>query len=98
MKRNTTLTLMMMLCSVAAAVAAPETPSHETVVDCIEHRQIAAVDPFKAAPQRVAAVPTVSRRSVDERQAGVCEEDITAPYRRLHHGGMKLPAGCAEAT
>ncbi len=98
MKRNTTLTLIMMLSSVAAAVAAPESPTHGTMAACIEHQQIAAVTHTEAVPQQLIASPTASRQGVAARQTENCSGDVTAPYRRLNHGGMKLPAGCAEST
>lgn len=97
MKRNTTLTLIIMLSSVAAAVAAPDAPTH-SMIDC-DQQQVAAVAHPLAAPQRPAAVVAASDKGrADIHAAAPCDRDITEPYRRLHHGGMKLALNCADST
>lgn len=101
MTRNTALTVIMMLTSVAAAVAAPEDPTSNLTKDCLEARQVAAVTTQDALLTRhvPAVVSTAGQRAKSGHQAAVCTDDVTAPYRRMHHGGMKLPsAGCADAT
>ena len=100
MKRNTTLTLMMMLSSVAAAVAAPDMQPHEAATGCSEFQQVAAVvDPDVKWQRRTAVKPGAVRNIVNgPRKPVECIDDITAPYRRLHDGGLKSPAVCSSAT
>lgn len=103
MKRNTALTMIMMLTSVAAAVAAPEDPTSELTKACVEARQVAAATTHEAILTRhvpvAVAGSAAGQRVKTGRHAAMCADDVTAPYRLMHHGGMKLPsAACADAT
>ncbi|MEO8278293.1 MAG: hypothetical protein ABI564_01305 [Ideonella sp.] len=99
MKRNTTLTLIMMLSSVAAAVAAPDAPTHATDSDCIEYQQIAAVTRNSVSETRSVVAPVAARQDASRRVITACVDDVTAPYRRLHSGSLKLPpAVCGDVT
>ncbi|WP_418320238.1 hypothetical protein [Piscinibacter sakaiensis] len=96
MKRNTTLTVMLMMGSIAAAVAAPELPADIATVACAEQIAIAPALPLAAREgvQR-ATNKTQTSSSVSRQDAqAVCETDVTAPYRQAHHGGMKVVPVC----
>ncbi len=100
MKRNMTLIVMMMLSSVAAAVASPEQPAHAAAVDCFEPQQLAVVSQPDESHGRSSGLleSQPAKASAVHRQPTSCTEDVTAPYRQLHHGGMKLAAGCDAAV
>ena len=89
MNRPMCLTLVSMLTSVAAAVAAPEVEDpalRETVQLVVVAGALAPSAPV--APARVGKAAVV---------APSCGPDAAAPYRQWHHGGLKLAPGCAAA-
>lgn len=94
MKRNTTLTVMLMMGSIAAAVAAPELPADIATVACAEQIAIAPALPLAARDGVQRAATKTQTSSPRQDTQAVCESDITAPYRQAHHGGMKLVPVC----
>ncbi|MFG5408485.1 hypothetical protein ABXN37_10705 [Piscinibacter sakaiensis] len=81
MTRDMTVTVGLMLTSLAAAVAAPD-------VDLGPAREQVAL--------RAVATPAWERGLPVP--AADCADDVTRPYRLMHHGAGRLPAGCALGT
>lgn len=102
MTRNMTLTGLLMLASVAAAVAAPELPAD--LAGCSSVKMMQPADSALAPAARVRAdqpaarvipVKATGAQSVQP-QPGAC--DMTEPYRLLHHGSMKLAPACVAGA
>lgn len=92
MKRNTTLTLMLMIGSVAAAVAAPELPADLATIAAAERIAISAALPAASRDKGEAAQASQPPRTAS------CYADVTAPYRLAHHGSLKLDPVCKLGT
>lgn len=98
--RNTTFTVLLMMSSIAAAVAAPEVPGHHSSVACTETvlltvPAVAVVD----RPDRLAAGTVNETGSYSNREpAAACASDVTEPYRRMHHGSFKLDPTCRASA
>ncbi|GAP35616.1 hypothetical protein ISF6_1389 [Piscinibacter sakaiensis] len=95
MTRDMTVTVGLMLTSLAAAVAAPDVdlgPAREqvalrAVATPAWERGAVAVPASLRSPAAGLPVP-----------AADCADDVTRPYRLMHHGAGRLPAGCALGT
>lgn len=97
MTRNMTMTALLMLASVAAAVASPELPSDFASCDSATAVMQVNEQPTSiVAHVRIddAAVQVVPAKAV-EVFAPLAACDMTEPYRMLHHGSLKLAPGCA---
>lgn len=98
MTRDMSLTLLLMVSSVAAAVAAPGEGHLAASVECSQSRTVAAALPA----ERGMAEPVPVALKVKPRAAlsgtGACLPDAGAAYRQWHHGSLKLNLDCAPAS
>ncbi len=91
MTRNMTLTGLLMLASVAAAVAAPELPAD--IAGCsVSSGHTMAIAPARLDEAAPRVVPV--KGAEVEAPIGAASCDVTEPYRLLHHGSMKLAPAC----
>ena len=101
MTRDMSLTLLLMVTSIAAAVAAPGADDTAAALDCM---QTVAAGPVLAGhppPRMAKAVPVVlpaTGRADVAPAASPCAADAGATYRHWHHGSLKLNLGCAALT
>lgn len=96
MTRDMSLTLLLMVTSIAAAVAAPGADDPANGAQCAH--VVAAAPVLASAVRLEAALPVVlpAANRVDVAPAGrSCAVDVSAPYRQWHHGALKLNLGCA---
>jgi hypothetical protein len=93
MKRNTTVTLMLMIGSIAAAVASPELPADLATPVSSERVATAPVLPAASRERGDRTMQPSERPSGSE-----CLGDVTAPYRLAHHGTLKLDPTCKLGT
>jgi hypothetical protein len=97
MTRNMTITALLMLASVAAAVASPELPSDFASCDSATLAVQAPQQPatiMAHARMEDASVKVVPTKAM-EVHAPLAACDMTEPYRMLHHGSLKLAPGCS---
>lgn len=98
MTRNMTLTGLLMLASVAAAVAAPELPAD--LAGCSTGAglvpTVATMAPVQlAGTPRVVPVKAVAADVAQQPVHAPAACEVTEPYRLLHHGSMKLAPVCS---
>ena len=100
MTRNMTLTALLMLASIAAAVAAPELPADFAACDS-DSLAVQSADQSTSLVAHVrtenANVHVVPAKAM-EVQEPLAACDMTEPYRILHHGSLKLAPGCAASA
>jgi hypothetical protein len=93
MIRPTSLTLVAMLSSIAAATAAPDLHGQAPRIP-VPPVAVAVADVVVSARAASPAGAQAPVRAVPP----ACGPDAAAPYREWHHGGLKLVPGCAVAA
>lgn len=106
MTRDMTLTVALMLTSLAAAVAAPEIDLGPTPADVVEQavaspafeRGTLAPLPARAATEgRVTPVRLDGAAPFGVAAVPCALADATAPYRLWHHGAARVAVNCRES-
>ncbi len=92
MARGMGLTLLLMVSSMAAAVAAPGVMTPWFGSACSD------VKPAMRAPDGRQAPASATRLLPARPEAAECDADPSRVYRHWHHGGTKLGAGCQPFT
>lgn len=93
MNRTMGVTVVMLLASLAAAVATSAEPMGQPRA---AGQQVAAATSAPAVA--VTAGGQATARSPAQADGPRCEPDAAARYREWHHGGLKLAPGCAASS